>query len=111
METIWKWQGSGYEANSVPALSLGYEVEEQKARGTLIRQPLPKKSKIKENIDVDDEDDAVPLPISTTVTDSQPTVTCSIPYNLSVTPLASLDHSYCMNEHFPSIIFRFSWWN
>ena len=111
METIWKWQGSGYEANSVPALSLGYEVEKQKARGTLIRQPLPKKSKIKENIDVDDEDDVVPLPISTTVTESQPTVTCSIPYNLSVTPLASLDHSYCMNEHFPSIIFRFSWWN
>ena len=72
---------------------MGYEVEEQKARGTLIRQPLPKKSQIKENIDVDDEDDAVPLPISTTVTESQPTVTCSTPYNWSATLLASPDDS------------------
>ena len=40
----------------------------------------------------------VSLPISATVTESQPTVTCCPPYNLSATPLASLDHSYCMNE-------------
>ena len=77
---------------------MGYEVEEKKARRTLIRQPLPKKSKIKENNDVDVEDDVVPLPISTTVTESQPAVTCSTPCNWSATPLASFDHSYCMNE-------------
>ena len=97
--------GSAYEANSVPTLNLGYEVEEKKARRTLIRQPLPKKSKIKQNNDVDDEDDVVPLPISTTVTESQPTVTCSTPHSWSATPLASLDHSYCINEEnmpFPS---------
>ena len=40
----------------------------------------------------------VPLPISATVTESQPSVTCSTPYNLSATRLASLDRSYCMNE-------------
>ena len=40
----------------------------------------------------------VPLPISTTVTESPPTATYSTPYNWSATPLASLDHSYCMNE-------------
>ena len=74
-----------------------YKVEEKKAR-TLIRQPLPKRSKVKENNDVDDEDDVIPLPISTTVTESQPTVTYSTPYNWSATPLAVLDHSYCMNE-------------
>ena len=91
------FSGSAYEANSVPTLNLGYEVEEKKARRTLIRQPLPKKSKIKENNDVGDEDDVGPLPISTTVTESQPTVTCSIPYNWSSTPLASLDHSHCMD--------------
>ena len=98
--------GSAYEANSVPTLNLGYEVEEKKAR-ILIRKPLPKKSKIKEN-DVNDEDYVVPLPIFTT--ESQPTVTCSTSYNWSATPLASLDHSYCMNEkkHVPPIIFRFS---
>ena len=90
--------GSAYEANSVPTLNLGYEVEEKKARRTLIRQPLPKKSKIKENNDVDDEDDVVPLPISTTVTESQPTATCNIFNKKPATPLASLDHSYCMNE-------------
>ena len=39
---------------------MGNEVEEKKARRTLIRQPLPKK-----NDDVDDDDDAVPLPMST----------------------------------------------
>ena len=38
--------GSAYEANSVPAINLGYEVEEKKARMTLIRQPLEKKSKL-----------------------------------------------------------------
>ena len=80
--------GSAYEANSVPTLNLGYEVEEKKARRTLIRQPLPKKSKIKENNDVGDEDDVVPLPRSTAVTESQPTVICSTPYNCSATPLA-----------------------
>ena len=46
--------GSAYEANSDPTLNLGYEVEEKKARRTLIRQPFPKKSKIKENNDVND---------------------------------------------------------
>ena len=78
-------------------MNLGHEVEKKKAKRFLIRQPLPKKGKIKENNDVDDEDDVGPLPISTTVTESQPTVTCSIPYNWSSTPLASLDHSYCMD--------------
>ena len=66
---------------------------------------MPKNSKIKENNDVDDEYDVVPLPMSTTVTESQPTVTCSTSYNWSATPLASLDHSCCMNEEnmsFPS---------
>ena len=57
--------GSSYEENSVPTLNLGYEVEEKKARRTLTRQPLPKKSKIKQNNDVDDENDVVPLPTST----------------------------------------------
>ena len=90
--------GSSYGENSVPTLKLGYEVEEKKARRTLIWQPLPKKGKIKQNNDVDDEDDVVPLPISTTVTEPQPTVTCSTPYNWSASPLASLDHSYYMNE-------------
>ena len=47
--------GSAYEANSNPTLNLGYEVKEKKARRTLIRQPFPKKSKIKENNDVDDD--------------------------------------------------------
>ena len=70
---------------------MGYEVEEKKAR----RQ---KKSKVKENNDADSEGDVVPLPISTTATESQPTVTSRTPYNWSTTPLASLDHSYCMNE-------------
>ena len=81
---------------------MGCEVEEKKARGTLITRPLPKKSKIKENNAVDDEDDAVPLPISTTVTESQPLVTCSTPYYWPATPLASLVHSYSMNEECPS---------
>ena len=62
--------GGAYEANSVPTLNLGYEVEEKKAKRILIRQPLPKKNKIKENSDVDDEDNVVPLPISTTATES-----------------------------------------
>ena len=70
--------------------------KEKKARRTSIRQPLPKKSKIKEN-EINDEDYAVPLTIFFT-TESQPTVTCNTPYNCSVTPFASLDHSYCMNE-------------
>ena len=39
--------GCAYEANSVPTLNLGYEDEEKKVRRILIRQPLPKKSKIK----------------------------------------------------------------
>ena len=93
--------GIAYEANSVPTLYLGCEVEEKKARGTLITRPLPKKSKIKENNAVDDEDDAIPLPISTTVTESQPPVTCSTPYYWPATPLASLVHSYSMNEECP----------
>ena len=59
---------------------------------------MSKNSKIKENNDVDHEDDVVALPISTTATKSQPTATPSTPYNWSATPLASLDHSYCMNE-------------
>ena len=56
-ETILKWQGflypfvgSDYEANSALAFSalyLGYKVEEKKASSTLIRQPLPKKVKLK----------------------------------------------------------------
>ena len=71
--------GSAYERNSVPTLNLGYEVEEKKAIRTLIKQSLPKKGKIKKNNDADDEDDVVPLPISATVTESQPTVTCSTP--------------------------------
>ena len=54
---------------------------------------MPKKCKIKENNYVDDEDDVVPLPISTTVTESRPTITRSTPYNCSDTPLVSLDHS------------------
>ena len=66
-------------------MNLGHEVEKKKAKRFLIRQPLPKKGKIKENNDVDDEDDVVALPISTTVTKSQPAVTCSTPYNWSAT--------------------------
>ena len=73
--------GSAYETNSVPTLNLEYEVEEKKARRTLIRQPLPKKSKFRENNDVDDEDDVVPLPLSTTVTESQSMLTCSTLYS------------------------------
>ena len=42
--------GSAYEANSVPPLNLRYEAEEKKT------------IKIKENNDVDNEDDVVPLP-------------------------------------------------
>ena len=47
-DRVWSihFAGSAYETNSVPTLTLGYEVEEKKARRTLIRQPLPKKSKI-----------------------------------------------------------------
>ena len=66
--------------------------KKKKEKKTLIRQPFPQKSKIKENNDVDDEDDVVPLPISPTVIESQPTVTCSTSYNWSATPLASPDH-------------------
>ena len=47
---------------------MGYDVEEKKAKKNLIRQPLPKKSKIKEDNHVEDKDDEVTLPISTTVT-------------------------------------------
>ena len=43
-------------------LNLGYEVEEKKARRILVRQSLHKKSKIKENNDVDDEDDVASFP-------------------------------------------------
>ena len=43
-------------------LNLGYEVEEKKARRILVRQSLHKKSKIKENNDVDDEDDVASPP-------------------------------------------------
>ena len=88
--------GSAYEANSVATLNLGHKFKEWKARRISIRTNLPKKSEIKEK-DVNDEDYVVPLPIFFT-TESQSTVTCSTPYNWSVTPSASLDHSYCMNE-------------
>ena len=64
---------------------------------------MPEKSRIKENNDVGDADDIVPLPISTTVTESQPKVTCSTPNNWSATPLASLVYSYCMNEETMSL--------
>ena len=47
---------------------MGYDVEEKKAKKNLIRQPLPKKCKIKEDNHVEDKDDEVTLPISTTVT-------------------------------------------
>ena len=63
-----------------------------------------KKSKAKENNDVDDEGDVVPLLISTTVTESRPTVTSSTLYNWSATPLASLDHPYYMNEENKSLL-------
>ena len=43
-------------------LNLGYEVEEKKARRILVRQSLHKKSKIKENNDVDDEADVASPP-------------------------------------------------
>ena len=48
-KTVWKSSesdifssiaGSAYEANSVPTLNLGYEIEEKKPRRNLIRQPL-----------------------------------------------------------------------
>ena len=39
--------GSAYEVNSVPTLNFGHEVKEKKARKNLIKQLLPKKSKIK----------------------------------------------------------------
>ena len=44
------------------------------------------------------QDEVVAKPISTTFIESQPTVTCSTPYDWSATPLASLEHSHCMNE-------------
>ena len=88
--------GSVYEAISVPTLNLGYMKSKlRKTRRTLIRQPLPKKVKFKKK-NVNDEDNVVPLPIFTT--ELKPKVTYSTPYNWSATPLASLDHSYCMNE-------------
>ena len=62
-----------------------------------------KKSKAIENNDVDDEGDVVPLLISTTVTESRPTVTSSTLYNWSATPLASLDYSYYTNEENKSL--------
>ena len=84
---------------------MGYDVEEKKAKKNLIRQALPKKSKIKEDNDVDDKDDEVTLPISTTVT---------LNHNLQshaallVTgQLASLE----WRKYFPPIIFSFSWWD
>ena len=60
---------------------------------------MPKTSKIKEDNDLDDENDVViPLPISTTVTESQSTVTFSTSYNWSAIPSASPDHWYCKSE-------------
>ena len=60
---------------------------------------MPKTSKIKEDNDLDDENDVViPLPISTTVTESQSTVTSSTSYNWSAIPSASPDHWYCKSE-------------
>ena len=41
---------STYEANSVPTLKLGYEVEEKRSRKTLMRHPLPKKVNLKKTI-------------------------------------------------------------
>ena len=35
--------GSAFEANSVPVLNLGCEIEEEKARRSSIKQPLPKR--------------------------------------------------------------------
>ena len=43
MGLLYPFFGSAYEANSVPTLNFGYEVEEKKARRTLIRKHLPKK--------------------------------------------------------------------
>ena len=65
---------SAYGVNSVPTLNLGYIAKEKRLRQTLIKQTLPKKSKIKEN-DVNDDDYVVPLPVFTT--ESQPAATCS----------------------------------
>ena len=60
---------------------------------------MPKTSKIKEDNDLDDENDVfIPLPISTTVTESQSTVTSSTSYNWSAIPSGSPDHWYCNNE-------------
>ena len=39
--------GSAYEGNSVPTLNLEYEVGEKREKRILIRQSLPKKSKVK----------------------------------------------------------------
>ena len=58
-----------------------YEVEEREKR-TLIRQSLPKKSKVKKK-NVNSDDYLVPVPVFTT--ELQPTVTCSTPYNWSAT--------------------------
>ena len=71
------------------------------------RQPLPKKVKQKEN-DVNDVDYV--SSINELTNESQPTVACSNPYKWPATPLASLHHSYCMNEekHVLLIIFAFS---
>ena len=78
--------GSAYEANSIPTLSLGYEVKEKKVRRTLITEPFPKTSKIKENDNNNDYE--VLLPVFTTK--SQPAVTRSTSYNWPATSLASL---------------------
>ena len=55
-----------------------------------------KKRNIHIKHDVNDEGYVVPLPIITT--ELQPTVTCKTPYNWSAAHLASLDHSYGLNE-------------
>ena len=60
---------------------------------------MPKTSKIKEDNDLDDENDVfIPLPISTTVTESQSTVTSSTSYSWLAIPSGSPDHWYCKNE-------------
>ena len=86
--------GSAYEANSPLTLNLGYEVEEKKARRTLIRPPLSKKVKLKKMMSM--MKIIVPLPIF--ATELQPAVTCSTSYNWSATPLASPGYFYSMNE-------------
>ena len=97
--------GSAYEANSALTLNLGYEVEEKKARRTLIRPPLSTKVKLKKMMSM--MKIIVPLPIF--ATELQPAVTCSTSYNWSATPLASPGHFYSMNEENMSLPSYSNW--